>query len=111
MSAQFETVNGGYVDSKPISEEKMISDIGTAPLLVMDEVGVGFGSEGELVQLFDVLDMRYRMELPTVVLSNLNAGQLKQVLGERIFDRLREGASVKPCNWASYRAEFGRRVA
>jgi DNA replication protein DnaC len=92
----------------PQTEAEVIEDLGTCALLVLDEVGVSFGSESETVQLFDVLDLRYKNQLPTVLLSNLPASELKPVLGDRAYDRLREGAVVVPCNWASHRQSGSR---
>jgi DNA replication protein DnaC len=92
----------------PQTESELIEDLGTCSLLVLDEVGVSFGSESETVQLFDVLDLRYKNQLPTVLLSNLPAGELKPVLGDRAYDRLREGAVMVPCNWASHRQSGSR---
>ncbi len=85
------------------TEEEVIERFGEVDVLVLDEVGVGFGSESELTQLFDVVDRRYQMRLPTVLLSNLTAKQLKDTLGERMYDRLREGSTVLACTWASHR--------
>lgn len=86
------------------SEQDVIERYAHCRLLVLDEVGVGFGSDAEHVQLFDVLDLRYRHELPTIVLSNLTPALLKDALGDRLYDRLREGAKVLICDWPSYRA-------
>ena len=77
-------------------------------MLVLDEIGVGHGSNAEHVQLFEVLDLRYKLERPTVLLSNLTTTALKAALGDRVYDRLREGATVKACDWKSYRGEFSR---
>jgi DNA replication protein DnaC len=85
------------------TEEEVIDDLASDALLVLDEVGVSFGSDGELVQLFDVLDARYRRERPTLVISNLPHTAIKEALGDRLYDRLREGARVLPCDWPSYR--------
>ena len=86
------------------SESDMIDELGSVSLLVLDEVGVGFGSEGELTQLFDVLDRRYQLRRPTVLLSNLSPSMLKTTLGERLYDRLRDGVTVLACDWPSHRA-------
>jgi len=86
-----------------VSEEDRIEDLGRRSLLVLDEIGVGFGSDAEQVQLFDVLDLRYQLKRPTVLLSNLNLPALKMALGDRAFDRLREASRVLICDWASYR--------
>jgi len=86
------------------TEDEVIDFLGSSlSLLVLDEVGVGFGSDAERVQLFDVLDLRYRNALPTVLLSNLTAPELKPALGDRLYDRLREGAKLVACNWPSHR--------
>lgn len=85
------------------TEEACIERFGKAPLLVLDEVGVGFGSEAENTQLYDVLDLRYQLRLPLVAISNLNTSELRTLLGERLFDRLRENAKVLTCDWPSFR--------
>jgi DNA replication protein DnaC len=77
----------------------------TAPdLLILDEVGVQFGSETEKLILFDVLNERYEKRLPTLLLSNLDLGGVRTYLGERVFDRLREdGGEVVIFDWQSHR--------
>lgn len=84
-------------------EEDVIEDYSGVPLLVLDEVGVGFGTDGELVQLFEVIDRRYQLGHPVVLISNLAAPELRTALGDRIFDRMREGAVVLVCDWPSHR--------
>lgn len=93
------------------TEDELIRDLGECTLLVLDDVGAGHGSEAELVQLLEIVDLRYRLQRPTVVLSNLTATELKGTVGDRLYDRLREGATIKACNWGSMRGEFARRAA
>lgn len=85
------------------TEQEVIDKLARVPLLIIDEIGVSFGSDSEHVQLFDVLDLRYKHARPTVLLSNLTTAELKQGLGDRAYDRLREGAIAVPCNWPSHR--------
>lgn len=85
------------------TEEEAIHSFVVGGLLVIDDVGVGFGTEGEQTHLLDVVDARYRLRRPTLVASNLNAPQLKVALGERVFDRLREGCKYVVCKWPSFR--------
>ena len=91
------------MDGRALTEEKLIFDLGHMPLLVIDEIGVNFGSDAETVQLFDVIDLRYKHRRPTVLLSNLPAKELKAAIGDRAYDRLREGAQTLVCNWDSNR--------
>jgi len=83
--------------------EEVVEFMGRVSLLVLDEIGVGFHSNAEQVQLYDVIDMRYQLCRPTVVISNLPPAEMKTALGERSYDRLREGSRVFTCNWPSVR--------
>lgn len=90
-------------DSKE-SETSAIASLAFPDLLILDEVGVQFGSDAEKLILFDVLNERYEKRRPTLLLSNLSAADVKPFLGERIFDRLREdGGQVIGFAWASHR--------
>lgn len=107
----YEDEKGEWHEGITYTEDELIQDIAQCSLLVLDEVGISHGSNAEFVQLFEVLDLRYKLERPTVLLSNLNLAGLKAALTERVFDRLREGATVKACDWDSYRGEFPTRAA
>jgi DNA replication protein DnaC len=72
-------------------------------VLLLDEVGVGFGTDAELTQLFEVIDARYTQGLPTVAASNANLPALRAAIGDRIFDRLCDGAEALVLDWSSYR--------
>ena len=86
------------------SESEAIAALVEPDLLILDEVGVQFGSEFERNTLFDVLNERYEMRKPTIFLSNLASDELADFLGERVMDRLREdGGRVIPFGWDSYR--------
>lgn len=86
------------------SESEAIEALVEPDLLILDEVGVQFGSEFERNTLFDVLNERYELRKPTIFLSNLGREDLTEFLGERVMDRLREdGGRVIPFGWESYR--------
>lgn len=73
-------------------------------LLILDEVGVQFGSETERFLMFEIINQRYINVKPTVVLSNLTLAEIAQVMGDRVVDRLREGGGFAiEFNWGSYR--------
>lgn len=92
-------------DEDAETESEVIDRLGEIGLLVLDEVGVGFDKEGERTQILDVIDRRYKLGRPTVVLSNLHAKDVKTALGPRAFDRLRDGAEMHICAWESHRKE------
>lgn len=87
----------------PETEVAVIAKLTQVTLLVLDEVGVQSCTDSELLTMFDLLDGRYREALPTIIVSNLNRQGLQDALGERLFDRLRDGGKVIVFDWLSYR--------
>lgn len=83
--------------------DKLLEHLGTVQLLVLDELGVGRGTDAELETLFQIVDRRYQLERPTVVLSNLAPPALKVAMGDRVYDRLREGTRMVVLDWPSHR--------
>lgn len=110
-TARFLTVQGAirsikdsWAKDSDVSESKAIARLTGPDLLVLDEVGVQFGSTFETNALFDVLNSRYLDEKPTILLSNLDFDEVKKYLGERVLDRMREdGGTVMLFDWASHR--------
>lgn len=85
------------------SESQVLRYLESLDLLVIDEVGMQYGTEGEQTILFDVLDRRYREVKPMVLLTNQDRDGFKTFVGDRIFDRLVETSRWVPFEWASYR--------
>jgi DNA replication protein DnaC len=77
--------------------------LGSVGLLVMDEVGVQYGTDAEKVLLFDVINRRYQDVMPTILLTNLDKAGLREYLGDRAFDRIRENGLLVPFVWESHR--------
>jgi len=86
-----------------MTESAVLTELSTVSLLIIDEIGVQYGTDGEQVILFDVLNRRYRDLMPTILLTNLAAKGMKEFLGERSFDRLREGGIWVTFDWESHR--------
>ena len=80
--------NAGY------TEGDVINELASFDLLVIDEIGAQAGTHYELSALHEVLDRRYNLIRPTVVVSNLNAKDLGHYIGERALDRLRENKAL-----------------
>lgn len=59
-----------------------------AGLLVLDEMGVSAGGRDEFPMLHDILDYRYTEKKPTILTGNISRDEFKQILGERLNDRL-----------------------
>jgi len=90
------------------SESAVLAEYGSIDLLVIDELGVQYGTDGEQTVLFDVLDRRYRDMRPTILLTNQDTAGASEYLGARTWDRLRETSRWVPFAWESYRPEARR---
>lgn len=86
-----------------VTESQILNRLVGVGLLILDEVGVQFGSDAEKIQLFDIIDKRYRDLMPTMILTNQNVPGLKEFLGERSYDRLRENCIFVKFDWESGR--------
>ena len=86
------------------SESDVIGLLVQPDLLIIDEIGVQFGSDFERNLMFDILNERYEKRRPSLLISNLTPREVKAFLGERVYDRLREDGGVCiPFDWDSYR--------
>lgn len=98
------TVKDTYNRGSEKTEAQAIAELVYPDLLILDEVGVQFGSETEKLILFDVLNERYEKRRPTIFLTNKDREEFKAYMGERVFDRLREdGCEYITFTWDSYR--------
>lgn len=91
------------------TEAEMIDRFVDLDLLVIDEVGVQAKSDNERNILFAVINGRYEEMKPTIILSNETLKEVKEIIGERAFDRLREGGGrAFSLQWESFRPKATR---
>jgi DNA replication protein DnaC len=93
------------------SEREVLTLLGEVPLLVLDEIGVQYGTDGEQTIIFDILDRRYRDMMPSILLTNQDKAGLKTFIGERAYDRLTETCRWVPFDWPSYRTQARKEAA
>ena len=60
------------------------------PLLVLDDSGVTKLTDWNRELFYRILDYCYINELPTVLSPNMTADELKEALGTRSYDRLKD---------------------
>lgn len=86
------------------SEAALLDDLCKVDLLVLDEVGIQRGSNGEKVILNQVIDRRLSSMRPVGVLTNLNHAGLQDSLWLRIIDRLTmDNGMWVLTEWGSFR--------
>ncbi len=82
----------------------------TAPLLVIDEIGVASGGNDAATILFDVINARYASKRPLILTSNVPREELLRNLGHRVLDRIGEAAfAVLKFDEPSKRAQANER--
>lgn len=86
------------------SESEVIAEFSSPELLVIDEVGVQYGSDSERLIIFEIINTRYEEMRPTILISNETREQLAEIVGERVIDRMKDGGGCELVfDWESYR--------
>lgn len=87
--------------SKYENEDTIINDCAKCDLLILDEMD----KQEYTDYLFRVLDGRYQNQLPTILIANKTPDDIKQILGDALYSRLRgSNAIVKIFDNIDYRA-------
>ncbi len=99
------SMKGTFSGSSNITEERLIQDLSSVDLLVIDEIGMQSESRYEKVIINQIVDRRSSSKRPTGMLSNLDHAGMNTLLGERATDRMRLGNSLwVRLDWESYRS-------
>lgn len=93
------------------TKTELLTELAAVDLLVIDEVGMHTPREGRDFMpslLHEVIDRRYQLVLPTILISNQGREHLPAFIGPRAADRLREnGGLLAPFTWTSARVGGG----
>lgn len=104
VSDAIRSIKRAYDKDAGISEAEAINMLAQPHLLILDEVGMAYDTEHSKALFFDLMNKRYELMRPTILLTNLDAEALRAHLGDRITDRLRDGGGrMIPFNWESHR--------
>lgn len=86
---------------------KVVEDFKRRPLLIIDEIGIQYGSESERLELYEIFNARYNEMLPSIIISNCTLEQITNLMGQRITDRLAGGAKIFELKGKSKRGNSG----
>lgn len=93
-----------YRRNSDVTEQEALDALCKPDLLILDEVGVQYGTDAEKQIAFEIINTRYENLRPTIIISNLNAAELTAFIGERVMDRLKEnGGRLLVFDWTSHR--------
>ncbi len=85
------------------SAQDIINRYSRIKLLILDDMGTEKSTEWANERLFEVIDNRYNENLPIIITTNLPPEQLKKIVGDRIFDRIREVCKLYTITESSHR--------
>lgn len=95
-------IKDSWKTSRP--EQEVMDSFKNPDLLIINEVGVQFGSKSEENYLTEIIDDRYEDLKPTIIISNEKPDRLEKFIGVRALDRFYEKPScVVAFTWSSYR--------
>ncbi|MNQ99455.1 hypothetical protein D3C85_1151890 [compost metagenome] len=58
-------------------------------------MGAGWGSQSELIYLFEVVNARYEKRKPTLFAGNVSRAEVRAAVGDRVADRLNERGGLR----------------
>jgi DNA replication protein DnaC len=98
-------VEGARLGLYDAEDKKLARQMHVAGLLVLDDLGAEFMSEGGVWRsvLDEVIDARYGDMMPTIITTNLDTPQFRARYGERIADRIRHAGVIEACGTGSMR--------
>ncbi|KAB5626262.1 DNA replication protein DnaC [Pseudomonas putida] len=105
--AIMQAVTDSFRSNAGPSKSDLLAELAAVDLLVIDEVGMHTPRPGKDFMaslLHEVIDRRYQLVKPTILISNQERENLPDYIGPRAMDRLREnGGLLAPFTWASAR--------
>lgn len=105
-------IKSSFAKDSDTTEQKEIDHFSGIQLLILDEVGMDYGTDFNKALIFEILNNRYENMLPTILLTNLDTAALVEYMGERLVDRMREGGGrMVSFTWDSYRSKAAKATA
>lgn len=105
--AIMQAVTDSFRSNAGPSKSDLLAELAAVDLLVIDEVGMHTPRPGKDFMpslLHEVIDRRYQLVRPTILISNQDRERLPDYIGPRAMDRLREnGGLLAPFTWTSAR--------
>ena len=103
----FRSIKESWHPTSAKLESEVLKGYKDPDVLVVDEIDVRYESKTETNILTEIINDRVLIMKPTVLISNLSLSAVKDLIGERAFDRFKDGGLGIACDWDSYRGSKG----
>jgi DNA replication protein len=102
------TVRETYRRDAEKKEREAIAAFTRPDLLILDEVGTQYGTDSERLIIYEILNARYQIRRPVLLIGNARIVEMQQAIGDRALDRIRSNGGIAvPFDWNSYRTRVG----
>ena len=89
--------------SSDTSRREILAELVRPHLLVIDECSASADTEANARCLRHLVDERYGANRDTILISNQDASNFQEFLGEALVDRLNQAAGICSCRWDGFR--------
>lgn len=90
INALLERIRKTYSRYGQEGEDTILNALSIADLLIIDDLGTEQDTDWSRSRIYNIIDNRYRNELPLIISTNKSIDQLKEIYHERTIDRLLE---------------------
>jgi len=105
LSKAIRSIKSTWNKNSEENEQQAIDKFIYTDLLILDEVGVCWGSNVEKMLLTEIINERIENMKSTIMISNLDTKLLKESIGERVVDRMQnKGSKFIKFKGSSYRS-------
>jgi DNA replication protein DnaC len=102
------TVRETYRRDSEKNEREAIKAFTLPDLLILDEVGTQYGTDSERLIIYEILNARYQIRRPVILIGNARIVEMQRAIGDRALDRIRtNGGKAVVFDWSSYRTRVG----
>lgn len=101
----FRAIKSTFHSESTQSQKTIYDDSAEASLLVIDEYHQRGRTEWEDLELTGIIDQRYQLGKPTILISNLNRKDFAAQLSPAVIDRIRENGLGLHFHWESFRGK------
>lgn len=108
ISKMLERIKETYNSYGKEGEETVLRSFSNADLLIIDDLGTEQISEWSQAKIYNIIDARYRNELPIIVTTNIKVSDLEEMYHKRTYDRLMEMCTPVLSDGKSIRAQKGK---
>ena len=108
INKMLERIKKTYSSYGKEGEETVLKSLSNADLLIIDDLGTEQISEWSQAKIYNIIDARYRNELPIIVTTNIKVTDLEEMYHKRTYDRLMEMCTPVLSDGKSIRAQKGK---